>query len=100
MKNFIKTLGGMDKIAHFGIGAVICACFTIACMLQDLSAAPSWHDLLWCAIGTIVTAAAAAAKEVIIDENGELSDFIASMLGCTPIWLAVAVGIALNHLSQ
>ncbi|MCM1219085.1 MAG: hypothetical protein NC548_31775 [Lachnospiraceae bacterium] len=96
MKKLIASLGGMDKVAHFGIAAVIADFITIVCLLQDISSPLHWNALGYCAIGTVVAIILALIKEFIIDEKIDWRDIMASALGTIPLWIAVAIGIGFN----
>lgn len=98
MNQLIKSLSAIDKQAHFGWGAMICAVFTIICLLQDIDGPLSWRHLLYCIIGTVVAVVFMLIKEFVIDENTDPLDLVSTALGCIPVWLAVALGILLNIL--
>lgn len=98
MGKILKSMLAQDKLAHVAWGAMICAVFTIITLLQDVNGPLQWHQVLYCIIGTAVVLVAAVAKEFVIDAKCDWMDFWATMLGCVPIWLAVALGILFNWL--
>ena len=57
MKKFIEKIG-LDKIAHLGVGGLLCACITLVMILQDadilLHGSNIWRALLTPFIGTVV----------------------------------------------
>lgn len=99
MKLF-KTLTAIDKQAHFGWGAMICAFITIITLLQDIASPLCWHYLLYCAIGTVAAMVFQVFKEFIIDDKIDTLDILATFLGTLVIWVAVAIGILFNLLSH
>lgn len=90
----------MDKIAHFGVGGLICALVVIFCIIlrQNLGQpALDWVSGMGIFVfGFVVTFFAAFAKEFIIDRTADGGDIIASMLGCVPVLAAVIAGILCN----
>lgn len=88
---------GLDKIAHFGIGGLICACVTFVIMLQD-GMTGDWRALLAVIAGFCATFILAIIKEMIDDEPS-LTDIVASVLGCLPVLLSVATGVLFGIIS-
>lgn len=86
---------GLDKIAHFGIGAAICAFVTLVFVFSlpiGNTQEYSWSLVLISPIaGYVLTAIMAWAKEMN-DQSPDIKDFIASMLGCVFIHLGVVIG--------
>lgn len=94
MKEIVNKIG-IDKIAHFGLGGLIAAFFTIIFMLQDCTEV-GWNMLPWSAIGVIVTLVLSVVKEVIIDEVFEWRDIVAGVLGSLLVPAAIVIGVLLN----
>lgn len=85
----------MDKVAHFGVGGLITALFTIVFILQDMGGLVfhPWRMLLYPFIGATVTAIVSVVKEVLMDEQPDWYDFYAAMLGAATVFVAVFFGI-------
>lgn len=99
MEQIIKFIGGMDKVAHFGVGAAICAAISIVLILQDITLAPlSWGVMGYVVIACIVTLLIEAIKEFIVDADASWGDIAATAAGCAFIAAAVATGIWVNQL--
>jgi len=94
MDKFIEKIG-MDKVAHFGVGGLITALFTIVFVMQDMGTLifNPWRMMLYPFIGTAVTAIVSVVKEVLMDEQPDWYDFYAAMLGSALIFVAVFFGI-------
>lgn len=99
MKLF-KALSAIDKQAHFGLGAMICAVITIITLIQDIGGPLCWHHLLYCVIGTVATMVFEIIKEFVIDDKADKLDILATFWGTLVIWAAVAIGILFNLLSH
>lgn len=95
MKQFFEKLKGMDKIAHFGIGGLITALFTIVFITQDMPAflLHPWKMMLYPFIGTAATALVSVVKEALVDENADWYDLYAALLGSALIFIAVFFGV-------
>lgn len=91
---------GIDKFAHFGVGALICAVVTMVLFMQDTTFVISWNNLLWTVAGTIVAMMCQLVKEYIIDDKADHKDTLATFIGCVVIIVAFTVGILLNHMSH
>lgn len=94
MNKFIEKIG-MDKVAHFGVGGLITALFTIVFILQDMGGLVfhPWRMLLYPFIGATVTAIVSVVKEVLMDEQPDWYDLYAAMLGSAIVFVAVFFGI-------
>lgn len=94
MKEIIKRFAGVDKAAHFGIGGLITAIFTIVFIVQDMGVLVfhPWKMLLYPFIGAAVTAIVSVAKEML-DEQPDWYDLYAAMLGSAIVFVAVFFGI-------
>ena len=87
---------GIDKIAHFGIGGLICAMITLVVMLQD--GIIGWGAFLIPVIGDVVVFIASYLKEKM-DNEFSWDDIWAAMLGCTVVHLGTFIGVLFNILS-
>lgn len=94
MNKFIEKIG-MDKVAHFGVGGLITALFTIVFILQDMGGLVfhPWRMLLYPFIGAAVTAIASVAKEMLMDEQPDWYDLYAALIGSAIVFVAVFFGI-------
>lgn len=99
MNNLINKIG-LDKIAHFGIGGIICAFMTFIVMLQDLHCLSYINILLYPFIGYIVTVFFSIIKEYFFDRSkADWKDIVAGMLGCVFIHISVCIGVLFNYLT-
>ena len=99
MNNLINKLG-LDKIAHFSLGGLICAMFTFVFMLQDLDYLTYKSILLYPFIGYVVVAILSFFKEYIIDTQADKKDILAGMLGCLATHISICIGILFNFLTM
>lgn len=101
MKEKLKSIfTTIDKQAHIGWGAMICAFITIITLLQDIAGPLTWRHLLYCAIGTVAAIVFEIIKEFIVDDRLDKWDILATAFGCLIIWIATAIGILFNILSH
>lgn len=93
MNKFIEKIG-MDKVAHFGVGGLITALFTIALMGQDLIvlAMQPWRLFLFPLAGTVVTVFVSVAKEMFFDAERDWKDLYAALIGSATVFVASAFG--------
>lgn len=93
MNKFIEKIG-MDKVAHFGVGGLITALFTIALMGQDLMvlAMQPWRLFLFPIAGTVVTILVSVAKEMFFDSQRDWKDLVAALIGSATVFVAAAFG--------
>jgi hypothetical protein len=93
MNKFIEKIG-MDKVAHFGVGGLITALFTIVFILQDMGTLVfyPWKMLLYPVIGAAITAVASVVKE-LFDETPDKKDILAALIGSAVVFVAVFFGI-------
>lgn len=96
MKNLVEKIG-MDKIAHFGVGGLICAMITFTSMIQE--GATGWRSVAFPLIGYVVVFIISIMKEAIIDGEFNFKDIIASMIGCVLVHISVLLGVIFNILS-
>lgn len=94
MQNFIKKIG-VDKAAHFGIGGLITAIFTIVFIIQDMGVLvfQPWKMPLYPFIGAAVTAIVSVAKEMLMDDQPDWHDLYAALIGSAIVFVAVFFGI-------
>lgn len=93
MQKFIEKVG-MDKVAHFGVGGLITALFTLDLILQDMTSLVfhPWKMMLYPFAGTIITAFVSAFKEMFLDERRDWNDLWAALVGCATVFVAVFFG--------
>lgn len=77
---------GIDKIAHFGVGGLICAMFTLTAMLMPF-------------VGYIIVFIFSFLKEAIVDGEFNWWDIVAAMIGCVCVHIAVFFGALFYTLS-
>lgn len=94
MNKFIEKIG-MDKVAHFGVGGLITALFTLLFILQDMGSLVShpWKMMLYPAIGTIITTVVSIIKEKLLDAKPDWKDLYAALIGSALVFIAVLFGI-------
>lgn len=93
----MKNLLGIDKIAHFGVGGLICAMFTFVAMLQD--GIFGWQAMTVPFIGYVVVFIISLIKEAIVDSEFNWWDILAAMVGSSMIHIAVFFGALFYTLS-
>lgn len=92
MANFF---GGMDKVAHFGIGGLICSVvslFLITIMSSILALHP-WIALFLPFIGYIIVWAISYIKEVKLDPVKDMKDLKFAMYGCIASHIPVIIAV-------
>lgn len=94
MNKFIEKIG-MDKVAHFGVGGLVTALFTIVFVMQDMGSLifTPWRMMLYPFIGAAVSAIVSVAKEMLMDEHPDWYDLYAALLGSAIVFVAVFFGI-------
>lgn len=97
LDDLVKKLGN-DKVLHFLCGSWICALVTIVTILQEdnLNSLEKVGSVL---IGTVVVIILSVIKELIMDEEADWMDVLASFLGCIPVFVCVGLGVWFNQLS-
>ena len=102
MKKFIEKIG-LDKIAHLGVGGLLCACITLVMILQDadilLHGSNIWRALLTPFIGTVVVMVFELFKEYM-DSEFNWKDVLWTFIGCLLVFAAVGMGILFYVLSN
>ena len=102
MKGLVEKIG-IDKLAHLGIGGLVCACITFVIILQDMDTllgGNMWHILLTPFIGTVVVMFLEFFKEYFFDSEFSWKDVLFTFAGCLLVFVAVAVGLLFNILSK
>ena len=94
IKNFLIEMSKTDKMAHFGIGGLICALLTFVIMIQDFTffSEHLFRTLLIPIGGSIAGFGFSVFKELMDSEYSWL-DIIAAMLGCLCVFIAIFLGI-------
>ena len=95
--NFLNKVG-VDKVLHFFVGFFICTCVTMVMLLQEGTVAPV--AIATPVGGTVLTGILSWAKEMGFDDKFEWKDILASLLGCIPVYILVAIGVLFNYLSH
>lgn len=98
MKKFIEKIG-IDKLAHLGIGGLVCACVTFVIILQEGNLTPAMI-LATPIIGTVMVMFLEFCKEHFLDDEFSWKDVLATFIGCVLVFLAVGVGVLFNVLSN
>lgn len=98
MEKFIEKVG-LDRIAHFGVGAAVCAFLTLM-FIFSLPVGGGLEFSWWLAagapiLGYVAVALLAWAKEMN-DDTPDWRDFLASMLGCVFVHLGAVIGWLLH----
>lgn len=89
-----NLFGGMDKMAHFGIGGMLSALITLFlnCILTGFIIRLPWLILLTPFIGTILVTLLGIFKEKKLDPVVEWKDVIASLYGCACVHIVSILG--------
>lgn len=93
---------GLDKLAHLGIGGLVCALFTFVVILQDadtLLGGNVWRALLTPFIGTVAVMMFELFKEYL-DSEFNWKDVLWTFIGCLLVFAAVGMGILFYVLSN
>lgn len=86
-----------DKLAHFGIGGLLCAMVALVAMLQD--GVTGWSAMVFPLIGDVVVFIISYLKEKIMDDKFTWADIWAAMIGCICVHVAVLIGVVFNIIS-
>ena len=97
LDNLINKVGN-DKVLHFLGGCSICSFVSFIVILQEIGLTP-WQKISLVLIGTVFVLILSVLKELIADDKSDWMDVLASILGCAPVFIAVAVGTWFNQLS-
>lgn len=98
LDNLIKKVGN-DKVLHFLGGGLICSLVSFVVILQE-SGLSSLRKIAAVLIGTIVVTMLSVMKELFFDTEASWKDVLVSVLGCIPVFIAVAIGVLFNYLSM
>lgn len=89
---------GLDKLAHLGIGGLICAIFATVMTLQD--GMMTWRSLLYSLLAASFVFVISVFKEYFVDDKFDWVDIAYAMVGCLLYVLAAAAGIGLYLISH
>lgn len=81
----------IDKVAHFGVGAMITACLALLSILQE--PLPTSGILLCPIIGHVCVFILSVIKEYVVDGNPNWHDVWAAMIGSAIVHVVVAIGV-------
>ena len=95
LDNLIGKLGN-DKVLHFLGGCSICSFVSFIVILQE-SGLTLLEKVSSVLIGTVFVLILSVLKELIADDKADWMDVIASVLGCIPVFIAVAIGTWFNQ---
>lgn len=101
MNKLIEKIG-LDKLAHLGIGGLVCACITFVVILQDMDTllgGNMWRALLTPFIGTAAVMMFELFKEYL-DSEFNWKDVLYTFIGCLLVFAAVGMGILFYVLSN
>lgn len=98
INNIIKKFGN-DKVLHFLGGGYMCSLISFVTILQEQLLTGS-GKIATVSLGTVFVLILSAMKELIIDNKADWKDILASVLGCVPVFIAVAIGVLFNYLSM
>lgn len=90
-----KFFGGMDKVAHFGNGGLLCGMVTllIFCLMpMTLVAYPFLMAVIPLA-GYIAVGGLSIFKELKLDPMADWKDVWMSVLGCVPVHIMAIIGM-------
>lgn len=101
MKGLVEKIG-IDKLAHLGIGGLVCAGITFVVILQDIDTLLGgnvWRGLLMPFIGTVAVMMFELFKEYL-DSEFNWKDVLWTFIGCLLVFAAVGMGILFYVLSN
>lgn len=88
----IQKVGGLDKIAHFAVGALITFIISNIAILQDATFA--WNVILgYTGIGAINAMLLEFIKEYVIDIKADKKDILATFLGTVLVFIVNLIGL-------
>lgn len=98
LDKFVEKIGSCN-VLHFLLGGYICALISFVVILQEgMFASPT--NIAAVFIGTIAVFVLSLIKELILDTQTDWKDIGLSVLGCIPVFIAVAIGVLFNYLSK
>lgn len=86
---------GMDKIAHFGIGGIICA--AIAIVITLAIGDYGWVVGVYPFISHGIVFILSFIKEKFMDDEFNWLDILASVLGSIAVHMAFIIGLTINE---
>ena len=92
-KTFIKEMLKTDKMAHLGVGGLICVIIALligASDLQFISESPFRLVALPIA-GTVFVFIISVIKEFAVDSEFSLLDIVAAMIGCLLVFITMFI---------
>lgn len=99
MKEFIEKIG-IDKLAHLGVGGLVCAMVTFVVLLQEMGNLTTGMILTMPVIGTVAVMFLEFCKEYFFDSEFDWKDVLYTFIGCFFIFVAVGVGVLFYILSN
>lgn len=88
MKKFIEKIG-MDKVAHLGVGGLLCAMVALVFIGQEHL--QGFDMMLGGVLGMVVVFILSVMKE-FMDETFDWGDVVYAMVGCGMVMAAMGVG--------
>ena len=92
-KTFIKEMLKTDKMAHLGVGGLICAIIALligASDLQFISESP-FRLVALPITGTVFVFIISVIKEFAVDSEFSILDIAAAMVGCLLIFITMLI---------
>ena len=92
-KTFIKEMLKTDKMAHLGVGGLICVIIALligASDLQFISESP-FRLVALPITGTVFVFIISVIKEFAIDSEFSLLDIVAAMVGCLLVFITMFI---------
>lgn len=102
MKGLVEKIG-IDKLAHLGVGGLLCACITLVMILQDaemIRTGSLWRAAVSPLAGTIAVMMFEFFKEYVIDKEFDWKDFWFTLAGCALVSAATGIGVLFYMLSN
>lgn len=90
INNIINKIG-VDKILHFLTGAVIAFVINVLTVFQE--GVINITSIGLSIIGVVIATIAALLKEYIIDEQANIKDILATILGAIFAFIVCAIGV-------
>lgn len=94
---------GLDKLAHLGVGGLLCACITLVMIIQDaemIRTGDLWRVAVSPLAGTIAVMMFEFFKEYVIDKDFDWKDFWFTLAGCGLVFAATGIGVLFYMLSN
>lgn len=90
-----KFFGGMDKVAHFGIGGLLCGMITLFmfCLMPMTLVAHPFLMTVVPLVGYIVVGGLSIFKELKLDIVADWKDVWMSIFGCVLVHIAAIIGM-------